>query len=359
MDLSRYFDNAASTPCDPRVLEEMIPYFHLQPGNARSLHSFGRFAEAAVDRARQSLAQLIGADDPSQIIFTSGATEANHLLLHSFGHNLLTSCVEHSSVREVALQENLETFKQSGSEIQTHKIRSDQVASLIAVSNEVGTILPTDTNHVLAPGRLHLDATQAIGKICLQQWGAHFLSGSGHKFYGPKGIGFLFAQDPTELAPRFTGGGQENGLRSGTLNVPGIVGIGAAAKIAVDEMEENFSFATELKQIVLDALGDVTDLRVNGGANVSPYILSVSVQGVEAETLLLEMDAAGFAVSAGAACSSRNTGNNPVLEAMGLEPDWLRGTLRLSFGKFNTREAAQALGASLRQVIENVRTLRR
>ncbi len=359
MDLTRYFDNAASTPCDPRVIEEMLPFLHLNPGNPHSIHAFGRYAESAVEQARQRIAELIGAEDPSQIIFTSGATESNHLVLHSFGERVVTSLVEHSSVREMAQRNNLKSFGQLGSKTLVESIGADQVASLIAVSNEVGTMLAPEAYRELRPGRLHLDATQLVGKFQLDGLNFDFLSGSGHKFYGPKGIGFLYAQDPTELTPLGVGGGQENGLRSGTLNVPGIVGMGCAASIAIEEMASDLDHAQQLRSIVCEELASVSDLRINGGSEVSPYILSISVQGVEAETLLLELDAAGFAVSAGAACSSRDTGNNPVLEAMGLEPDWIRGTLRISFGRFNSRDAAQALGRTLRHVIENTRALRR
>ncbi len=255
MDLTRYFDNAASTPCDPRVIEEMLPFLHLNPGNPHSIHAFGRFAESAVEQARQRIAELIGAEDPSQIIFASGATEANHLVLHSFGERVVTSLVEHSSVREMAQRSHLKSFGQDGSKTLLASIGSDQVASLIAVSNEVGTMLPPEAYHQLLPGRLHLDATQLVGKLPLQGFAFDFLSGSGHKFYGPKGIGFLFAQDPTELTPLSVGGGQENGLRSGTLNVPGIVGMGMAASIAADQLAQDLEHAQHLRSIVWHELG--------------------------------------------------------------------------------------------------------
>lgn len=359
MDLSRYFDNAASTPCDPRVVDEMLPYFHLNPGNGHAIHAFGKFAERAVEKARAQVAALVGAEDPSQIIFTSGATESNHLFLRSFGDRVVTSRVEHSSIRAETARSHLEVFDQVGSATQLRSLRADQLASLIAVNNEIGTVLSPSAALSLKPGRLHIDATQALGKLQMAPWDFQFLSGSAHKFYGPKGIGFLYAENPHELIPQAVGGSQEFGIRSGTLNVPGIVGMGAAAELALQHLEHNLEHAATLRQIVLQELAGVSDLQVNGGENVSPYILSVSIRGVEAESILLELDSAGFAVSAGSACSSRNAGNNPVLQAIGLEPDWLRGTLRLSFGKFNTREAAQALGSTLRQVIENVRALRR
>jgi cysteine desulfurase len=337
----------------------MLPYFHLNPGNSHAIHAFGKFAEQAIEKARSQVAALVGAEDPFQIIFTSGATESNHLLLRSFGDRVVTSRVEHSSIRAEAARSHLEMFEQVGNDFKLRPIRADQVASLIAVNNETGTVLSPSAAPSLLQGRLHIDATQALGKLPLAPWDFQFLSGSAHKFYGPKGIGFLYAENPHELIPQAIGGGQEFGIRSGTLNVPGIVGMGAAAELALQDLEHNLEHAAILRQIVLQELSSVSDLRVNGGDNVSPYILSVSIRGLEAESILLELDSAGFAVSAGSACSSRDAGNNPVLEAIGLEPDWLRGTLRISFGKFNTREAAQALGSTLRQVTENVRALRR
>jgi len=359
MELARYFDNAASTPCDPRVVEAMLPFFHLQPGNPHAIHSFGRLTESAVEKARSQVAEFVGAEDPSQIIFTSGATESNHLFLRSFGSRVVTSRVEHSSVREEAARSGLEMFEQVGTTTQLDHLDLDRMASLIAVNNELGTILPADAGARVSPGRLHIDATQALGKVRLERWSFQFASGSAHKFYGPKGVGFLYAENPHELIPQTIGGGQESGLRSGTLNVPGIVGMGAAAEFALQDFDQNLAHAKELREVVFDELARVSDVRVNGGSEVTPYVLSISIQGVEAETLLLELDSSGFAVAAGSACSSRNAGNNPVLRAIGLEPDWLRGTLRVSFGKYNTREAAQALGSTLRQVIENVRTLRK
>src|SRR5579862_8510349 len=203
---------------------------------------------------------------------------------------------------------------------------------------------------------IHTDATQALGKIPFGVAEIDYASFSAHKLYGPKGIGALFIANEA-LSPLIQGGEQENGLRAGTLNVPGIVGFGAAAAISAQEMATDSSKANELKGTLLAQLHNVSDWEINGGSQVSPFILSLSFLGVEGETLVIECDKAGYAISAGAACSSRSTEPSHVLLALGLDESWRRGTVRISFGRFNTPESASGLGTTLAQTVEKLRTM--
>ncbi len=350
----RYFDNAATTPVDPRVLQEMLPYLGEDFGNANSLHNPGRRAHAAVDLARERVAALIGAEDPAQITFTSGATEANNWVLGSYPDGTVGP-FEHSSVREPAARLGMHTLANAHEELCPPSERRSLV-SVMSVNNETGHRWDV---RFLRPwaDRLHSDLTQSVGKLGESVEDLDYASFSAHKMYGPKGIGGLYtAEEP--LPPFLSGGGQELGLRAGTLNVPGIVGLGAAAAIALDEQEGDEAQARELRGILLEELKGLPDCRVNGAAG-SPYILSLSFLGVEGETLLIDADAAGYAISAGAACSSGSMDPSHVLVALRLEPEWLRGTVRVSLGRFNTAEATAGLARTLRESAQNLRELTR
>jgi len=359
-----YFDNAATTPVDPRVMREMLPYFETSWGNANSLHAWGRDAMAAVDRARERVAALIGAEDAIQIIFTSGATESNNWVF-AFGERhewntatmpMAYSPFEHNAVLEPAIRNGTQSLENRGLDLFP---RWDHyfLVSVMHVNNEIGTEFDPWKFRDDAE-RLHSDITQAVGKIDTSVRYLDFGSLSAHKFYGPKGVGALFAKDPDELVPFILGGEQERGQRGGTLNVPGIVGMGAAAAIAQDEMHDNLAKVKELRAIVLDALRPCQDYQINGGDNVSPYILSVSFKGLEGESLVIELDQAGFAISSGAACSSRSTDPSHVLTALKMPMEWLRGTIRISFGRTNTKQSAEQLGKALVQAVERLRNLR-
>jgi cysteine desulfurase len=357
-----YFDNAATTPVDPRVIREMLPYLETYWGNGNSLHAWGREAMAAVDLARERIANLVFADDPSQIFFTSGATESNNWIFNWAAHanrgNLPIgfSPFEHNAVLEPAKRIGAEVLLNRGYEIRQNKLHYFLVSVMI-VNNEVGTDFEPEQLRD-ACDFLHSDYTQAVGKLPYHFEPVDFASFSAHKFYGPKGVGSLFARDPNILSPFVLGGEQEQGKRGGTLNVPGIVGMGAAAAIAQEEMADNLAKTEELRAIVLEAFRPCQDYQVNGGDNVSPYILSVSFKGLEGETLVIEMDQAGFAISSGAACSSRSTDPSHVLTALKMPKEWLRGTIRISFGRLNTKDSAAELGKSLRATVESLRNLR-
>lgn len=358
----RYFDNAATTPVDPRVVEEMLPYFSEAFGNANSIHEPGRRAHAAVELARERVAQLVGADYPEQIVFTSGATEANNWIL-ALGTPLVVSPFEHSSVWETNTFFQGQVLQNHGYEL-ADPSKPACCAAVMHVNNETGAVLKL-------PPSLELDAhedegafmvlrdlTQTIGKVDLPHHNRSFFgSMSAHKFYGPKGVGALYCHHASP-AVWMHGGEQENGLRAGTLNVPGIVGMGAAAAIALQEAENDRRRVEALRALVLGELMKINDCQLNSPTDASPYIVSVSFLGIEGETLVIEADRAGFAISSGAACSSKLTEPSHVLMALGMDPGWIRGTIRISFGKYNTEASAENLAKDLRKVVEKLRTMK-
>lgn len=350
--LARYFDNAATTPLDPRVLERMLPYLREDFGNANSLHHFGRKAHEAVENAREAVAALVEAD-PSQIFFTSGATEANAWVVRS-SENAVFSPYEHSSMLASAESSGWSGMESDGT-TPILPVGEFQLASLMSVNNETGAMWDIRDFDFEAE-QLHADATQAVGKLPFSVQGLSFASMSAHKLYGPKGIGALFCES-SPPDPLLRGGEQEHGFRSGTLNVPGIVGFGAAAEIAQEELAINLRHVHELRNCFMAELSASSGWTLNGGHKTSPFILSVSFEGVEGESLVIEVDQAGFAISSGAACSSRSNEPSHVLTAMGLTPERIRGTVRISFGKYNTVESAAGLARALAQSAEKLRTM--
>lgn len=350
-EAAQYFDNAATTPLDPKILNEMLPYLGEAFGNANSLHGFGRRASAAIETARERVASLVGAEDPHQVLFTSGATEANNQVLNSFSR-LAVSPFEHSSVREPARARFAQVLENHGFKVLAPTNVVDLV-SVMRVNNETGTVLdlPTELSETQL---VHSDITQALGKIPVSMHRLSFATCSAHKLYGPKGVGaVVFAEEPPHAWN--LGGEQEHGLRGGTLNVPAIVGFGAACVVAADEMDANYAHAEICRAVLLEQLAGCTDWQINGGSSLSPYILSLSFYGLEGETLVIELDRLGFAVSSGAACSSGSNEPSHVLQSAGLEPEWSRGTVRVSFGKFNTAESSAQLGIAMRRIVENLR----
>jgi cysteine desulfurase len=289
-----------------------------------------------VEWSRQEVAQVIGADDPQQIIFTSGATEANNSLLH-LPQELWVSPFEHSSIRELSSK----VLSNKGWEIEAGPMQG--TVSVMAVNNETGAIL----THPLSGNHNHSDLTQLVGKKQVTLQGLQSASFSGHKFGGPMGVGVLYLEDPSSFPALQRGGEQEFGLRAGTLNGPGIVGLGVAAAIVrqknLDQEEER---VRELRQIVKETLLPVGP-HYNESENQSPWILSIAIPGVLAETLVIEADVRGYAISSGAACSSGSTEPSHVLMALGLPLDLIRSTIRISFGPSNTKESASGLAQCL------------
>jgi cysteine desulfurase len=349
--LSRYFDNAATTPCDSRVIEAMTRFLQDEPGNPDSIHAFGIKARTAVERARAQVASLIGAEDPTQVFFTSGATEANNWALYQTSEGWM-SPFEHSSVREPGHAKGLKVLSNQGYGLTFPEDKS--FVSCMAVCNENGAILP----YGQGKGVQHCDATQAIGKIPFSVGEIDYVTLSGHKLYSPKGVGILYVREPRTLKPLLYGGGQEQGFRAGTSNVAGIVGLGMAAKIAEQEREIDFAHATQFRQIVVEEVAKLDGVIVHGGDSYSPFILSMSFEDIEGESLVLELDAKGFAISSGAACSSRKTDPSAVLLALKVPKEFLRGTIRISFGRFNCEESINDLAKLLCSEVARLRNLR-
>jgi cysteine desulfurase len=352
LDISRYFDNAATTPVDPRVVEEIRRAQIEGFGNAHSIHSAGRDAHRCAEAARAEVAALLGADDPSQIVFTSGATEANNWVISQF-ESIAISPFEHSSVREPALHRGAVVIGNDGYRLDPIGDRVGLLA-VMGVNNETGAILEPPPK---GSAFLHRDLTQSVGKAPPTLEAVDSATCSAHKFGGPQGVGALYLRDPSSIAPMLRGGGQEQGLRAGTLNVAGIVGMGLAARLAREEWEARREHAVALREAVLDEIEGVGDWvsASLAASSASPFILSLSFAGLEGETLVIELDARGFAISSGAACSSGSVEPSHVLMALGYDEKLARGTVRLSFGPRNTVEAAAALGRALAETVERLR----
>jgi len=344
----RYFDHAASTPLDPRVFEAMMSAYQRLPGNAHAVHGAGREARHAVEFAREQVALAIGAEDPQQIIFTSGATEANETVIRA--HRGAISPFEHSAIRAAA--NGYEVLGNHGYDL-VAPVASDFL-SVMSVHNETGA--RWDVRSLPAKTR-HSDMTQSLGKEAVGVTGLDFASFSAHKLNGPKGVGAIYSVEG-QIEPLFRGGGQELGNRGGTLNVPAIVGFGLAAEIARVEWLERAQHAAALREQFLSTLSKEPDLTMNGGPNPVPHILSLSFSGIEGESIVLGLDELGFAVSAGAACSSGSTEVSPSLRALGLPDELARGTVRISFGLGNTAESADDLAEGLLSTVRRLRRLR-
>ena len=358
-----YLDNCATTRTDPRVLRAMLPHFCEAYGNAASRsHAFGWEAEDAVEAAREKVAKLIGAE-PAEVTWTSGATESNVLAVKGYalanrdkGNHVITCATEHKSILET-----VSWLRGRGYDVTVLRVdplgrvaaRAVEAAltdrtilvSLMWANNETGTLHPLREVARLCRSRgvvLHSDATQACGKIPVDVTDVpvDLLSLSAHKFYGPKGVGVLYVRRLTprlRLEPCFPGGGQQNGVRGGTLPVPLIVGFGEAAAIAADEMPAEAERTVGLRDAIERGVcRAVPSVRVNGDAgNRLPGVTSLSFPGVDGEALFTAL--AGLAVSSGSACSSASAKPSHVLTGMGLPPDLAQATIRCSAGRFNTR----------------------
>lgn len=320
----------------------MLPYLREGYGNADSIHSLGLQTREAVESARECVARLIGAESPSQIIFTSGATEGCNWALRSFGESAVRSPFEHSAIRELADQLQVPLLQNEGSTLLADSDHEWQF--VMHTNNETGMILtPPHT-----PARVFGDITQSVGKIPIDLDRYELAALSAHKFYGPKGVGCIYVRDPGILEPLFYGGGHEFGLRSGTLNVSGIVGMGLAAELAISESGGHLVKIEELRESLIACLNGT--FQINDQPNQSPYIVSLTCPGVQGETFVVEADLAGFAISARAACSSRDTEPSPVLLALGLSPSEAKCTIRISFSPDNTFESVKSLGDTLLRI---------
>lgn len=357
-----YLDNNATTPCDPRVVEAMLPFFFEHPGNAASRsHPFGWEAEAAVDLGRQRIADLIGADE-KEIIFTSGATEADNLAIKGVfemyarkGKHIVTTKTEHKAVLDTC-----HVLEKKGAEVTyldvehdglldltklEAAIRPDTVlVSVMWANNETGVIQPMKEIGAICEKKgvlLMSDATQAVGKIPInpRENGVHLMAFSAHKMYGPKGVGALYVsrKNPrVKVTAQMDGGGHERGMRSGTLNVPGIVGFGKAAEIAKIEMSSESERLQKLRDRLENGLKKLEEVYINGNTDHRmPHVTNMSFKHVEGEGLMMTFNQ-DIAVSSGSACTSASLEPSYVLVALGLGDDLAHSSLRLSLGRFNT-----------------------
>jgi len=365
-----YLDYNASTPLDERVLSAMTDCLAGMPGNPSSTHQFGRVVRAQLDRAREQVASLVGVH-ASQVIFTSGGTEANNLALHAVtaGYaptSIAVSAVEHPSVLEPAraLQAGgwqLNEIDVDGQcrvlpEHLKEILKSDtRLVSVMAANNETGVIQPVAQLADLARTAgavFHTDAIQAAGKLPLDfaASGAQLMSLSAHKLYGPKGVGALVVDKSLELVPLQLGGGQEYGLRAGTENIAAIVGFGVAAELAVDGLQSSAAQMAALRDRAQAGLQRYPQVTVFAAtAERLPNTLQLAVAGLDGETLLMQLDKAGIAVSSGSACSSGKTEPSHVLMAMGVEAELARGAIRISLGRETTDADIDTLLAAFAQ----------
>ena len=378
-----YMDYHASTPVDPRALEAMLPYFSVHFGNAASrTHAYGWKADDAVEAARRQVAALLGAS-AKEIVFTSGATESNNLAIKGVasalrpkGNHIITLATEHKAVLDSCTH-----LQKDGFVVTTLGVGRDGLVdlaalraamtdrtiliSVMAANNEIGVLQPVREIGLMARDRgvvFHCDAVQAVGKVPfdVNEIAVDLVSITAHKMYGPKGVGALYVRKQNrklELEPLIDGGGHERGLRSGTLNVPGIVGFGLAAQIAKSDLESEPERLRVLRDRLLQRLrARVPDLHVNGSLEHRlPNNLNVSFPDVAGEALLVGIG--DICVSAGSACSSGSEEPPYVLKALGLEPDLARASIRFGLGRYTTEEEVDYAADKVADVVQQLRQM--
>ena len=376
-----YFDHAATTPVDPRVLQKMLPYFTENFGNPNSQHACGRRAAAAVDEARDTVASLIGAK-PSEIYFTSGGTESDNWALRGAAHanaergkHLIVSAVEHPAMIATARELQKEGFEVTFAAVDEFgrvdlqklkdSIRPDTTfIGVMTANNEIGTLQPVAEISALARERgitFFTDAVQAAGalKLNVKEPTVDMLSFSGHKFYGPKGVGVLYVRSGVRVGKIITGGHQERSMRGGTTNVPGIVGLAEAFRLANEEMAQNNAHVSAIRdRFIARVLREIPYVKLNGHPKDRlPNNANFSFRYIEGESLLFSLDLAGIAVSSGSACSSGSLEPSHVLLATGLPEGLAHGSIRFSFGKENTAEQIDIAVEQLKEIVVRLRNL--
>jgi cysteine desulfurase len=378
-----YMDNHATTPLDPRVLEEMMPYFTVKFGNAASRnHVFGWEAEAAIEQARERIAKLIGAT-AKEIVFTSGATESDNLAIKGVaemyrekGNHIITAVTEHKAVLDTC--KRLEKYgyrvtylpvqKDGLIDLEDLKRAMDDktiLVTIMAANNEIGVLQPIEEIGKLCRERgvlFHSDATQAVGKVPIDvnKQFLDIVSISAHKMYGPKGVGALYVRRKNprvQLSPIIDGGGHERGMRSGTLNVPGIVGLGKACAIASAEMAQEACHLAGLRNRLKDKImGALDECYINGSwEHRLPGNLNISFAYVEGESLLMGIN--DIAVSSGSACTSATLEPSYVLKALGAGDDLAHSSIRFGLGRFNTEAEVDYVAAKVIDVVQRLREL--
>jgi len=370
-----YLDNAATTPLDKEVLATMMPYMELHFGNPSAIHSYGRETRAAIEKARKTLAKLLNVST-SEIFFTSGGTESNNTAIRGAVESyklkhIITSRIEHHCVMHTV--EDLE----KNNAVNVHYIKLDEkghfdldhlnellgtinercLVTLMHANNETGNIMDIDRAAEICRSHqavFHSDTVQTIAhyKFDLQKTPVQFISGSAHKFHGPKGIGFLYIRHDVKIPPLIFGGGQERNMRAGTENVYGIIGLAKAMELAYANFDEHKAHISELKSYLVEQLKEhISDINFNGdydGESLYTVLNASFPPSAKNDMLLFNLDISGICTSGGSACSSGSNKGSHVLEAMGVDP--MRGNIRFSFSKFNTKEEVDSVVAKLKEL---------
>ena len=382
-----YMDHAATTPMRPEVLEAMLPYFSSDFGNPSSIYTVGQEARKAVDDARERIAHLIGAR-MSEIVFTSGGTESDNaalkgvaFALRSLGNHIITTAIEHHAVLHTCYQLEQFGFEVTYLPVDEHGLVDPQdvvdaitdqtiLVSVMMANNEIGTVEPIAEIAKLVKDEakrrnqtiiMHTDAVQAAGylDINVRALGVDLLSLSAHKIYGPKGVGLLYIKRGVPFEEQNAGGGQERQRRSGTENVPGIVGFSEALRLAVAEREESSDHCLRLREMLTQGIFEtINGVRLNGHPERRlPSNVNISFEGVEGEPVLLGLDFAGICASSGSACSSASLEPSHVLLAIGLTAESAQGSLRITLGRENTEDEVAYLLSVLPDMISKLRAM--
>ncbi len=379
-----FLDHASTTKIDNEVLNAMLPYFSQYYGNPSSIHAFGREAREAVDDSRSHVSSLLGCRD-DEIFFTAGGTESDNLAIKGIaylnkekrktkGPHIITSAIEHPGVLEVCRHLETQGFKVKYLPVDTNGIvdldslrvsisNNTFLVSIMFANNEIGTIQPTEEigKIVHEHGILfHTDAVQAVTKVPIDVRKHHIdlLALSSHKIYGPKGIGALYIRNGIKVQPIFHGGGHEKGIRSSTLNVPGIVGLGKACELAKKRMTKDMIVMETLRNLLIKNILEIEESYLNGHPE-KRLVNNAHIRftGIEGESLLLSLDEKGIATSTGSACSSQKLQASHVLLAIGLDPVQAHGSIRMSLGRENTREEIMYVSKVMPQIVEKLRQM--
>lgn len=372
-----YFDHNATTPIDERVLEAMQPYLRGEFGNASSRHEYGTVARKAVNDAREKVAALVNVQ-PSQVVFTSGGTEANNFFIKGAAGYLKPTQIAVSAIEHPCVARPAQDLARQGWRVRRLAVTRDGeidlddvdaalaqptgIVSVMLANNETGVI--QNLGEVAGKARhvgawMHTDAVQALGKIAVDfpALGVHAMTISAHKIYGPKGAGALIVDKRLELRPLLAGGGHESGLRSGTENVPAIVGFGAACELAAQRMGEYTTRMNALRERLEEGLHEQGATIFGERAPRIPNTTYFAFKGIDGEALVIELDKQGYAVAAGAACSSTSTEPSATLLAMGIAPEVARGAVRLSLGMGNTMGEVEGFLTTLAATVARLKRL--
>jgi cysteine desulfurase len=376
-----YLDYAATTPAHPEAVAEMQPYFSEKFGNPSSIHSFGRETRSAVEKARERVAALIGAQ-PEEIVFTSGGTESNNSALHGVvyanekkDNHIITTSVEHHALLEPCRFLESRGIKVTYLPVDKYGLVNPEdvrkaitdrtiLVSVMHANNEIGTIEPIEEISKIIKGKdiyFHTDAVQTVGSIPVNvdKLGVDLLSISSHKLYGPKGVGALYIRKGTRMVPFIRGGEQERNRRASTENVPGIVGFGRACELAKKELQSRIKHLTPLRDRLIKGIMDkIPDVVLNGHPEKRlPKNVDITVKYVEGESMLLNLDLEGIAASTGSACSSGSLEPSHVLLATGVTPQEVHGSLRFTLGRLTTEKEIDHVLEVLPRIVKKLRDL--